>query len=211
MNEFTKEIFVAELEKQCRFALNSVGQLNYSLGQLNSPDLQQEKSVFFHSEVFRGIHSFLTHASNVSKILWPGTVPKQKRNETDDQYQQRIKNIKRAVLRATKLRDELGLPKDYILKDRKLRNHLEHFDERIDDWEEHSKHKNFVQDYIGPPNAIVGIEETDRMRTFNPLDGTFLFRGETFSLKDIASALDNLLPTLVAKKEELWQRRLSRQ
>ena len=162
MDEFTKKIFVIELEKQCRFALNAVGQLQSSLKHLNS--LEQEKSAFFHAEVFRSIHSFLTHASNVSKILWPGTVPKQKHNEPDNQYQQRIRNIKRAVLRATELRNELGLPKEHILKSRKLRNHLEHFDERIDDWEEHSKNKNFAQDYIGPPNAIAGIARTDSMR-----------------------------------------------
>ena len=210
MDEFTKKIFVVELEKQCRFALNAVGQLNFSVKHLNSPGLEQEKPAFFHSEVFRGIHSFLTHAGNVSKILWPGTVPKQKRNETDNQYQQRIRKIKRAVLRATELRDELRLPKEHILKSRKLRNHLEHFDEKIDDWEEHSKNKNFAQDYIGPPNAIVGIAGTDSMRSFNPSDGTFLFRGETFSLKVIATALDNLLPTLVLKEKELWQRQTVR-
>jgi len=210
MDEFTKNIFVIELEKQCRFALNAVGQLNSSLKHLNSPGLEQEKSALFHSEVFRGIHSFLTHASNVSKILWPGTVPKQKRNETDNQYQRRIREIKRAVLRATDLRDELGLPKEHSLKSRKLRNHLEHFDVRLDDWDEHSKNKNFAQDNIGAENAIVGLDKKDMMRWFNPTNGTFLFRGETFSLQDIATSIERLLPVLAAKEEELWQRQISR-
>lgn len=208
MDEFAKIIFVGELQKQCRFALNAVGQINFCLKQLNSQGLEPEKSSYFHSEVFRGIHSFLTHASNVSKILWPG-LPKQKPNESDEQYKQRISKIKK-VHRAVELRDELGLPEEHTLRNRQLRDHLEHFDERIDDWEEHSQNKNFAQDIIGPENAIVGLVKTDMMRWFNPTNGTFLFRGETFSLQDIATALENLLPILVTKEEELWQRRIAR-
>ncbi len=210
MDEFTKRIFVGELKAQCRFALNAVGQLNFSLQQLNIRDLEQEKSEYFHSEVFRGIHSFLTHASNVSKILWPGA-PKQKSDESDEHYQQRIGKIEkvhRAMDRAMELRKELGLPSEHTLKNRQLRDHLEHFDERIDDWEENSENKNFAQDTIGPENAIVGLAKTDMMRWFNPTNGTFLFRGETFSLQDIATAIGNLLPMLVAKEEELWQRQI---
>ncbi len=71
MNEFAEMIFIQELKTQCRFALSAVGQLNFSLKQLNSIGLEPEKRGYFHSEVFRGIHSFLTHANNVSKILWP--------------------------------------------------------------------------------------------------------------------------------------------
>ncbi len=207
MDEFTKRIFVGELQKQCRFALNAGGQLNFSLQQLNIRDLEQKKREYFHSEVFRGIHSFLTHASNVSKILWPAE-PKQKSNESDEQYQQRIGKIKK-VHRAIELREELGLPSEHTLKNRQLRDHLEHFHERIDDWEENSENKNFAQDIIGPENEIVGLAKTDMMRWFNPTNGTFLFRGETFSLQDIATALEKLLPILDTKQEELWQRQIT--
>lgn len=208
MDEFTKEIFVRELQAQCRFALNAVGQINFCLKQLNSRGLEPEKSSYFHSEVFRGIHSFLTHASNVSKILWPG-LPKQKPNESKEQYKQRISKIKK-VYRAMELRNELELPEEHTLRNRQLRNHLEHFDERIDDWSEHSESKNFAQDIIGPENAIVGLAKTDIMRWFNPTNGTFLFRGETFSLQDITTALENLLQISVAKEREIWQRRITR-
>lgn len=207
MDEFTKRIFFGELKTQCRFALNAIGQLSFSLQQVSLRELEREKREYFHSEVFRGIHSFLTHTSNVSKILWPG-VPKQKSGESNEQYQQRIGKIKK-VHRAMELRRELGLPSEHTLKNRQLRDHLEHFDERIDDWGENSENKNFVQDTIGPENTIVGLAKTDMMRWFNPTNGTFLFRGETFSLQDIATAIENLLPMLVAKEEELWQRQIA--
>ena len=208
MDDFVKNIFISELKKQCRFALNAILQLSFSLKQLNSLNLEQAKREYFHDEVFRNIHNFLTHASNVSKILWPAQ-PKQKQNESDEQYEERIKRIKK-VQRAIQLLEELSLPEEHVLKSRKLRDHLEHFDERIDNWAEHSENKNFVQDNIGPENAIVGIDKKDMMRWFNQTNNTFLFRGETFNLQDIASAIDELLPMLVAKEKELWQRRLSR-
>ncbi len=201
MDEFTKKIFIGELQKQCQFALNAVSQLNFCLKQLNSQGLEQEKHNYFHSEVFRGIHSFLTHASNISKILWP-TPPKKGSSETKTQYEQRKQTT---IQRGKELRQELGLPEKHILTNRRLRNHLEHFDERIDDWAEHSENKNFVQDTIGSESAIVGPTPTDRMRWFDPSNGTFLFRGETFSLQDIATAIENLLPILAAKEKELWQ------
>jgi hypothetical protein len=204
MDEFAKSVFVGELQKQCQFALNAVGQVNFCLKKLNSQGLAQEERSYFHSEVFRGVHSFLTHASNVSKILWPG-LPRREKNESDEHYKQRINGLKK-VQRAIALRTELGLPEEHVLKSRKLRDHLEHFDQRLDDWEESSKHRNFVQDNIGPENAIVGVAKTDRMRNFDPVSKTFSFRGETFGLQDIATALDKLLPILVAKEAELRQK-----
>jgi hypothetical protein len=207
VDEFAKVIFVGELQKQCKFALNAVGQVNFCLRHLDLQGSEQEGRDY-HSEVFRGIHSFLTHASNVSKILWPG-LPRREKNESAEHYKQRINGLKK-VQRAVALRTELGLPDEHVLKSRKLRDHLEHFDERLDDWEENSQNKNFAQDIIGPENAIVGIAKTDMMRWFNPENNTFLFRGETFSLQDIATALEKLLPILVAKEVELRQRRTAR-
>jgi len=208
VDEFAKLIFVGELQKQCRFALNAVGQINFCLKQLNSQGLAQEEGSYFQSDVFRGIHSFLTHSSNVSKILWPG-LPRREKNESAEHYKQRISGLKK-VQRAVELRAELGLPERHVLSNRKLRDHLEHFDERLDDWEENSQNKNFVQDNIGPEDAIVGIAKTDMMRWFNPENNTFLFRGETFSLQNIVTALAKLLPILAAKEVELRQRRIAR-
>ena len=114
MDNFTKIIFIDELEKQCKFALNAVEQLNFSLEQLQPQNLESDKRKFFHLEVFRSIHSFLTHASNVSKILWPG-LPEKKQNESDEDYQMRIRKL-RKVHRAIELRKELGLGEEHILK-----------------------------------------------------------------------------------------------
>lgn len=202
MDPFVRSIYLGEIETQCRFGLNAVTYLNSAMQALHSNDAQStEQRMYTHREVFRSIHSFLTHASNISKMLWPA-LPKRRKNENDEQYGDRCSTLKK-VRRAAELRTSLSLPHDeHQLKSRRLRDHLEHFDERLDDWEETSSHRIYVQDTIGPPTAIVGPQETDRMRWFDPYTNNFLFRGETFNLQEIATAIDEILAVAVSISEE---------
>lgn len=206
MDSFIKSIYIGEIETQCDFALDAVGSLNSVLQALNDahtiPFHQQER---LHREVFRSIHSFLTHASNVSRLLWP-TPPKRRKNEGEEQYASRCGKLKR-IRRAIELREALSIPdNNHVLKSRTLRDHLEHFDERLDHWEETSSHHNYVQDIIGPPNAVAGTAETDMMRWFDPSTNNFRFRGETFDLQEIATAIGHLrsVAARAAKEARAW-------
>ncbi|WP_439471994.1 hypothetical protein [Brevundimonas sp.] len=67
--------------------------------------------------VFRAIRVALQAAANVSKVFWPqGSSGEMGR------------------LRAERLRNLTGLPERHGLSNRALRNHIEHMDERLDDW-----------------------------------------------------------------------------
>jgi hypothetical protein len=59
----------------------------------------------------------------ISKYFWPAPIRKGK-NITNSE----------ALKRGEYLRDLIGLKDDSLLKERNLRNHLEHFDERLDYW-----------------------------------------------------------------------------
>lgn len=205
MDTFSKGVYVREIEKQCRFALNAVEQLSQALRELHQGwQLSNELHTHFHNEVFRSLHSFLTHASNVSRLLWPAMLPK-KKSETDEEHERRIGALEK-VTRSRALRAEFGLADVHVLKNRKLRDHLEHFDERLDHWRTTSIHHNIVNDLIGPPNAVGGVAATDMMRWFDPTTKSFTFRGEAFNLQEIATALDELLPCALRLEEELWER-----
>jgi hypothetical protein len=84
-----------------------------------------------------------------------------------------------------------------------LRDHLEHFDERLDHWERTSKRRNFVQDMIGPKNAIAGLEESDMMRWFDNSTLHFRFRGEEFDLQLLARSIEEVQQGSVAARERL--------
>jgi hypothetical protein len=204
MDTFLKRIYVGEIKSQCQFALNAIGSLNHALKQVSGGiQVEQAQRMFFHSEVFRQIHSFLTHASNVSRLLWP-PVPKQRETESDADYQARIQPQDK-VQRAVSLRSLYGIDDGNGLKNRSLRDHLEHYDERLDDWRKTSVQRNIVSDMIGPKNSIVGIAPTDAMRWFDPSTNNFYFRGEEYNLQALASSVDVLLPQSVQLENELWE------
>jgi len=207
MDNFLQRVYVGEIKTQCQFALNAVGNLNHALQQLNSEaQMEAAQRSFFHAEVFRQIHSFLTHASNVSRLFWP-PVPKRKQNETELQHHARLASLDK-VQRAISLRQLYRIEDTNVLKNRTLRDHLEHYDERLDDWRKTSVNRNIASDTIGPSNSIVGLAATDMMRWFDPTTKHFRFRGEEYSLQELATAVDLLLPESIRLEEELWNRQI---
>ncbi|MDG2518403.1 hypothetical protein [Lysobacter soli] len=182
MEKHSELIYLHEAGRQCEFAVSACQQINAALEARNT------------LEVFRGIHSFLTHTSNVSKIFWPSR-PAKKKDETEQQFAERCELDPR-LIRARALRISVGLPEDgHPLKSRKLRDHLEHFDERLDRWLGQG-HRAYVQDNIGPrgKNLIVipGVTEDDYMRWFDQTTTTMYFRGEGYDVQELASAVEAL-------------------
>ena len=205
MNNHIQTTFLREAVSQCEFALNAVRGLNNVLPRIGPAAKagDWDLSRTLQQEVFRSIHSFLTHASNVSRIFWPGR-PRKNRNESEHDYTARLESIPK-LIRAATLREATGLSPDHVLRKRALRDHLEHFDERLDNWSATSARHNYVQDTIGPANAIVGIDETDMMRWFDPTTNTMRFRGEVYDLQELTAAVEQIGQTCVAAIERIEQ------
>jgi hypothetical protein len=186
MNGREISVYLREADTQCRLVIGAVVALNNAMeaaSRESGGPTDWQRFEFVQGEIFRSLHSLLTHASNVSRLFWPpagkGAVA-QKREE-----------------RGRLLRQRVGLPDDsHPLKTRTLRDHLEHFDERIDHWRETSVRKNYAQDLVGPKGMIVGLEETDMMRWYDPSQKRFMFRGESFDIQGLVAALDQLRPLL---------------
>lgn len=141
----------------------------YQLDQL----LKQGSSEDF----FREVEHFIQHAAAISQLLWPSN--------------------KRGRKRAEYLRTYLKIKKDNILHNRDLRNHLVHFDERLDRWVEQSKRHNFVDQSIGDVHRLIkGVDSTDYIRNFNPANMEYIFLSEKFNLRDIQLAIDQIKKTI---------------
>lgn len=169
MEPFVRQIYLDEICLQCDYALRAVSNFNAAL--------QQEDA----QELFRAAHSFLTHVSNVSRLLWPP-------------WEREKAKWEKAKCRGVELRNILGLPDDHLLKNRKLRNHLEHYDTRLDAWADSSPHRIYVDRIVGPRSMIGGdaIHDSDIMRHFDPATLKFIFRGEEFQLQPIATAIERV-------------------
>jgi hypothetical protein len=131
--------------KQCEFALAKIDKTILEMQPLDAAlrgggvpakeilDRREAvaKKYTQNDELFwMSLQTFLTFAGNVSKLLWP---------------------VKKANKRGADLRRELGVD-GLALECRELRNHLEHFDERIDVWLESGRGQNFRDRLIIPTN-----------------------------------------------------------
>lgn len=200
MDAHAKSTYLREVATQSQFALNAAANLNHALNEIRTKgketDLHQRTAM--QSEVFRSIHSLLTHASNISRMFWPPRPSKVKaegQGAGPEDFSERGATLRAAV----------GLPDDgHPLKSRRLRDHLEHFDERLDDWVNTSHARNYAQDTIAPWGSISGIAESDVMRWYDQQSRRFIFRGESLDVQELVTAIGKLLPVARAASEKFW-------
>jgi hypothetical protein len=185
-------IYFHEVESQCSFAINAYQYLHIQL-RLHSSGTRNEQLLDPRQEIFRTIHSFLTHTGNMSRLLWPGKPgpgPERKARKH------------RMDSRALHLRHALGLPdQGHPLESREVRNYLEHFDEDLDTWAADNSGRGLVAlDNLGPLGMIQG-HGIKYIRCFDTKTQALLFLNKTVNLGDLNEALKNILPIITQEKE----------
>lgn len=133
--------------------------------------------------LFCGVQNLLTAAANISKALW---------------------GIRGKHSEARKpLRDSIGITETSPLKDVTLRNHYEHFDERIDRWWNESLDHNFADMCYGKPGpkGYLGL-----FRQYDHESRTLGFWGDVFDVGALIAEINRILPT-VRKQAEMphWE------
>ena len=132
--------------------------------------------------VFSSIHSFLSHAAMVSKMLLA---------KSEDPSSKSIGDI-------------LGVPVTSLVHNRKFRNHLEHYDERLKQWIKKAVMGKAIGTYnIGPKSMIV-IPNMIFVSHYDPTNDTYTFVDEDFNLGELNTELvkiNNLADQWVKKME----------
>jgi hypothetical protein len=125
-----------------------------------------------HIDTWSSIQLILISAGNVSKILWP--------------------THKASAPRGARLRTLLGIDDNNPLADRRLRNHFEHYDERIETWFA-SKNSAIYKDLImGPLQGYDRQFPSNVHRGYDNTTQTLTFRGESMNLGAVIKALTEL-------------------
>lgn len=177
MDQYLLRLYIDEIELQCRFAMYAYEKM---IEAMKRRDLL---NTFFYA------HAFLDHVANVSKIIWPKSQDGSLRDP----------DRTRAILNALGIK-ELQPTEFKIIEKRTLRNHLEHFDDRLKDWYEESESHNVVDMNIIPKGAIQGIEPIDFFRNIDPTTLVFYFQGKEYNLNEMYQKIVKLHE--LAKK---WQ------
>ena len=164
MDSNLQRLFMMEIVHQCGFATLAYSGITYTLSNLR---VKKSMDIFWYS-----LQSFLTASANISKIFWPvDKSPYKERGEF--------------------MRSLLDIDNNVSFRLRDPRNHLEHFDERLDDWYSQSTHHNIIDTSIGTESSISG--DIDFMRFFNTHTFTFRFRGDQYEINPIHESLNVLL------------------
>jgi hypothetical protein len=138
------------------------------------------------TRTWMAIQNILTAAANVSKALWGqgGTLADARKP----------------------LRDSLQVDDESPLRNVVMRNHFEHFDERLDRWWETSEHRNHLDMSIVPPGAIEGLADIDMFRVFDPTTGDIVFWGQRFNVGEIVQEAGRLLLIVAAEaRKPHWE------
>ena len=131
-------------------------------------------------DFFREALDLVHHSAAISRIFWPpGCRDKTKKA--------------RAKKRGQSLRDELEINSSHLIQNRTLRDHFEHFDERLDDWVESSKNKTIISRLLGPRHAVQGnINDDDIIHHYDPKTKIYSFRGEPFNIQELVKGVDDI-------------------
>lgn len=129
-----------------------------------------------HNRVWFSIQSLLVAAANVTKVLWGSS------------------NIQAG--KRQPIRDLLGVTDSSPLRPITMRNHFEHFDERIDQWwSDRLEHQAFgfldlnigpgIGNWRDPPTKL-------HMRNWEPETGTLWFWGERYNVNDVMAEVQRI-------------------
>lgn len=171
MDDFLKRIYLQQVKQECDFCLVAVTRMNEIL------KLEDKSQGDFFREALDLVH----HAAAVSRIFWPPGCRDKKKKA-------------RSQRRGQMLRDHLGLQSNHPIQNRTLRDHFEHFDERLDDWAENSRNKNIVTSLFGSRNAIGGdgIDDSDIIHHYDPATKIYSFRGEPFDIQELVNGINDI-------------------
>ncbi len=163
-DQFVEKIYLGEVLFQIEYALIGWRDAHEALKSHNT------------LRVFCSLHTFLTHVGNVSKVFWP--------SRADGDW---------ATQRGERLRSKLGVSGQYAIARRQLRNHLEHYDTRLDKWATDNRRSGYADSNIGPATGF----RPNVMRNYDPKSETYAFQGESYDLADFHSEMMSLREQVV--------------
>ncbi len=159
-----------------------IKQINRTVYCKKAMDAALQKNLI--EDFFWKTEHFIQHMSAVSRFLW---------NPRKSEHS-----------RCSYIREKLKITAESILNNRKLRDNLVHFDERLGKWAAESKHRSFIDQNIGDiHNLICAVSQFDYIRNYNSKDSIYSFCGEEFNIQDIIEEIEKIKLLTEQRLQEL--------
>lgn len=171
MKPLAEEIFLQEIGSQILGARRAMDRLRQATRNGDA------------EAAYHDVADFLNHAALVSKILNPSK-----------------KAGSQASLRGEYLCGVLKIEKSEIALGRKLRNHLEHIDERLDKWIDTNNPNIYIDRGLTSAALLFNVEP---IRHLNANTNIYRFLGEEFNLGVIEISLNRIFNAAAARSRLL--------
>lgn len=168
MDDHLLTIFKVELKSQLELAA------------IAADDLENARRGKAPGTLWYSLQGVLMAAGNISKLFWGSKSDKAEAEKLERQREP--------------LRKLAGVSDDSALRNRKIRNAFEHFDERIEDWFKEGNTKLFSSRSVGRPGnpVVVGWPPptTRRFGNYNGRTGVLTFWDHSVSIPDLIAEMD---------------------
>lgn len=190
MEDQRKRLFIQELDTQIEYALLSFDGIQETLIKLDQGNRPDMKPFWYYCQ------NLIVYSGNISKLLW-GVYSR-------DKNAQQVRSNEREHLRTL-----LKVNEDSLLKNRAIRNALEHADEKLEDFSK--SNSNIVIDkHFGPPTNLISFGEGSvydaskekNLRYYDPETKVFYFYGTNTNLELLVREIKKLKLSLEAFKDE---------
>lgn len=194
-------VFTRQLHEQCTFGLIAGHQIIDAMAARNDivkamrdgTEEERAHATQWRSEadftLWSGVHFLLVSAANVLKLGWP----RKQVTETEPEAIERRDRRARAVRKAAGLSQSPPFPRMASV----LRDHLEHFDSRLNAWAtrqelaaQEGRMQSHVDTTIAPMSISIANFPVEEFRRFDP--GTLQFRFLSDDVIDLLEVLDGL-------------------
>jgi hypothetical protein len=118
------------------------------------------------------VQSLMVAIGRISRLLWP----------PDPLFHER----------GPRLRESLGVGEDSPLRALGFVEHFEHFDIRLERWQQTSEQHRFFDCYTEPLDVLAETAPEDRLRGYHLEKNAILFNGEPYELGPVSRAVEEL-------------------
>lgn len=164
-------------------ALRSVSLLNKNLEKLLETKCSPGEGAFRQRAVLDSLQNIVNQGAALSRFFWPS--------------RQGVNGVHKN--RAEHLRKALRIGEDNILRDRTLRNDLEHFDEQLDRHLQGHVVGHVIPEYVGPTSERTGVP-VHVFRAFYADAGVFEMLGKRYKVEPIADEIGRIHDLLVERE-----------
>jgi hypothetical protein len=168
--------YIEDFHYNCSQAFAAVSRVKDTIAILSSQRLPSLEFELRTDTILNSLQTFILHAGNISKYFW--TNQDGKKNEYHN-------------ARASYLRSVFEVDDGSVLRDRALRNSIEHFAERLDSFTQDLKAGEIIPNYVGSRHADDGVPRY-YFRAFFTQDNVFQILDEKIAINPIIEELNRV-------------------